>query len=90
MLDDLMRVTGGVLSDGLIYQAQRELPWFEGARVVGFGRAAGADIAHLRLLQFGETAASGKSIPVEILIGMAPNEAPDLVGQVERPCWCDD
>src|SRR5207253_6454388 len=59
MLDDLMRMTGGVLADGLMHQAQREPARFERVRVVGFGRAAGADIAHLRPLQFRETAASG-------------------------------
>jgi len=90
MFDDLMGMTGGVLADGLMHQAQRELPWFECARVVGFGRAAGADIAHLRALQFGEATAPGKGIPVEALVGMAPDEAPHFMGQVERLCLCGD
>ena len=88
MLDDLMRMTGGVLADGLMHQAQREPARFERVRVVGFGRAAGADIAHLRPLQFRETAASGEGIPVEALVGMPPNKAPHLVEQAERMCSC--
>ncbi len=90
MFDDLMGMTGGILADGLMHQAQCEPTWFERARVVGFGRAAGADIAHLRPLQFRETAASGEGIPVEALIGMAANAAPHLMGQVERLCLCGD
>src|SRR5260221_51709 len=78
----------GIPAAGLMHQTQREPTWFEGARVVGFGRAAGADAAHLRPLQFGETAASGKGIPVEALLGVAPDRAPHLGRQAERLCSC--
>src|SRR5258707_14571867 len=52
--------------------------------IVGFGRAAGADIAHLRAFQFGEAAASGESVPVEALVRMPPDENLYSAGEVER------
>src|SRR5437773_6441926 len=77
-------MTGGVLVDRLVHQAQRELSRLQGARVVGLGRAAGADIAHLRPRQIRAAAASGKRIPIEALLGMTTDEGPHLALQVER------
>src|SRR6516162_2607223 len=77
-------MAGGVFADRLMHQAQGKLPRLEGARVVGFGRAAGADIAHLRALELGEAAAAGEGVPIEALVGMAPDKGPYLARQVER------
>src|SRR5215471_5948269 len=47
MFDHFMEMTRGIFADRLVHEAQRELPRSERAWIVGLGRAAGADIAHL-------------------------------------------
>src|SRR5215469_6401459 len=79
-----MEMAGRVFTDRLVHEAQRELPRLERARIVGLGRAAGADVAHLSPVQFGETAAPRESVPVEALVGMAADKGAHLMGQVER------
>src|SRR5262249_37424653 len=83
MLDDLMRMAGSVFADRLMHKAQRELSWLQGAGVVGLGRTAGPDVAHLRPRQVRKAAASGKRIPTEALVGVTPDEGPHLALQVE-------
>src|SRR5882757_5666906 len=61
VFDNLMGMTGGVFADRLVHQTQGELPGLERVRVVRFGRAAGADVAHLRALQFGKQRVPGKA-----------------------------
>ena len=82
MFDYLVEMTGSVFADRLVHQAQGESPWFEGARIVGLGRAACADVAHLRARQFREPATPGEGIPIEALVGVTPDEGPHLAGQI--------
>ena len=84
VLDHLVGMAGGVFADRLVHQAQRELPRPEGTRVVRFGRAAGADVAHLGARQIGKTAAPGKGVPIEAFVGMTSDKGPHLVLQIER------
>src|SRR5882724_12649795 len=79
-----MEMTGGVFADRLVHQTQGELTGPERARVIGFGLAAGADVAHLSALQFGEAAAPGKGVPVEALVRMPPDESLHFAGEVQR------
>ena len=73
----------GIFAYRLMHQAQCELAGLEGARIVRLGRTAGTDIAHLCSGQIGEAAASGKRIPIEALVRVAPDEGPHLALQVE-------
>jgi Lactonase, 7-bladed beta-propeller len=84
MLDDLMRMAGGVFADRLVDEGERERAGLQRVRVVDLGRAAGADIAHLRPRQFGKPLAPGKRIPVEALVGMPPDRAAHRAREVER------
>jgi hypothetical protein len=86
VFDHLVGMTSGVFADRLMHQAQGELPRLEGARIVCFGRAAGADIAHLRALQLGKAPAAREGVPVEALVGVAADESPHPSRQVARLC----
>src|SRR5262245_2911734 len=50
VFDNLMEMVSGVFADRLVHQAQAELPWFERARIAGFGGTAGTDVPHLGAL----------------------------------------
>src|SRR5260370_20809525 len=84
MLDDLMRMASGVFADGRMEEGEREGAGLQCVRVVDLGRAARPDIAHLRPRQFRKTPAPGKRIPIEALVGMAPDRGAHLAREIGR------